>query len=159
MDTSRNFHVRFDPGWEMVKQIREKVESFVVDIDSELAYASKMVASELIENAIKYGISVDHLKGVNFELEMKDDQIRIMVSNGVKYDQDAMNVKEYLGMIQAAKDPKDLYIQRLSELLENPKSEKTQLGLFRIAYEGEFKLEHTYENRVLSVIATRPVKK
>jgi hypothetical protein len=42
--------------------------------------------------------------------------------------------------------------------MDNPKPGVSQLGLYRIAYEGEFKLDYIYQNGILTVKAERNYK-
>ncbi len=157
MENDIFFNYTINPGWDIVKQIREKVELSVSEKNEDLAYASKMTASELIENAVKYGCPVDNQEGIAFNLNMNNNQITIKVSNGVRYQTDYQKVIENIDKINDTDNHQELYIQRLSELMENDKPGQSQLGLYRIAFEGEFNLAYEYKDEVLTVTATRNI--
>ena len=48
-----------------------------------------------------------------------------------------------------------LYIGRLREMLTEASMGASQLGLYRIAYEGQFAMEYSFEDGVLEVVASR----
>lgn len=155
MDGNIIFSYNIDPGWEIVKKIRDKVEAFVTPINNDVGYASKMTTSELIENAVKYGCSVDKEKGISFNLTMDEGEIKIKVSNGVKSPIDYENVAYHIDKINASDDCQALYVERLTELMDNKRPGASRLGLYRIAFEGEFHLHYEYEDSVLTIIASR----
>jgi hypothetical protein len=43
----------------------------------------------------------------------------------------------------------------MKELMANPAQTDSRLGLLRIAYEGQFRLDHTYEKSLLTITAER----
>lgn len=159
MSKEVDFTYNIEPVWDAVKEIRDKVEALLATVRKELSYASKMVTSELIENAIKYGSAVDSVKtkGIGFEFSVSDNQIRIKVTNRIISEKDYENVKTHIGIITETNNPKEIYVQRLAQLMENPKIGESQLGLYRIAYEGEFDLQYEFNDGVLTIIATRSI--
>ncbi len=146
-----------DPLWDTVKKIRGEVESILKDRGRDIMDASKMTASELIENAVKYGCSIEDGTGIQFELILDEDRIRILVRNKVLSQDDFENVKQHIDSVNAAENPQELYLQRLMMLMENTRISKSQLGLYRIAYEGEFVLKYDYSDSILTVTATRMI--
>jgi len=152
----KNINIKYDiaPLWGIVKEIRNEVESLLKGKDKELAYAGKMIASELIENAIKYGSAAEQEKGIMFDLHADIKQVVIKVSNEIKFKDDYDNLVTHIDKINSTDDIKGLYVERLKKLMESPK-EKSQLGLYRIAYEGKFNLKYEYENNLVTVIAYR----
>lgn len=153
------FNYTIDLTWSIVKRIRDKVASLVESQGEELAYACKMTSSELVENAVKYGCSIDDKKGIAFSFSIKDNEVRITVANGIINKGDFESVKFHISAINASTNPQELYINRLNTLLEKPELNQSQLGLYRIAYEGEFRLEYDYddESNVLTVTATKKI--
>jgi hypothetical protein len=61
----------------------------------------------------------------------------------------------HIDEIRNSDDPAELYTRRLQELMDNTVKGKTQLGLYRIAYEGEFSLSYRIDNSRLTIIAER----
>ena len=148
------------PLWENVQEIRDEVGTKIGDIGDEYRDAAQMVASELVENAVKYGLTVNSESdvGIEFLLQVNDYEIIIKVTNCVESEHDLVNVKRHIDAVNATEDPQQLYIQRLSELMENEGKGISQLGLFRIAYEGGFSLSYKIVDKDLTVKAYRRTK-
>ena len=159
MDDHITFNCTIDLNWSIINQIRDKVASLVESHGEDLAYACKMTSSELVENAIKYGCYIAGKKGIELSLSLKDNEVRISVANGIINKEDLENVKTHIKAINSSNNPQELYINRLKTLLEKPELNQSQLGLFRIAFEGEFSLEYDYDEKlnVLMVTATKRI--
>lgn len=147
------------PTWSILKEVRQKTEDLMKkkNADTDTTEATIMCATELVENAIKYGSSNTGQDNIHFDLIFQNT-ICIKVSNGIKDEKDAQNVKFHIEKILKTDDPAKLYTERLMELMENPKPGESQLGLYRIAYEGEFKLDYTYEKNILTIKAEKKIK-
>ncbi len=158
MSKTVSFWYKIDPLWDAVKQIRDRVELSLMEYDEEVRDASKMTASELIENAVKYGSSVEKGAGIKFDFIASNNQIKIMETNKIHTDDDYEALRVHIENIMASDNPQELYLQRLQMLMDDTRLIKTQLGLFRIAYEGEFTLSYEYKNNVVTVIATREIE-
>ncbi len=160
MNDNITFSYNIDLTWSIVKHIRDNIESIVEAKDPDLADACKMTASELVENAVKYGCSAGKTRGIEFHFSINSTEARIVVSNGIIHHSDVENVKFHIDAINASESPQDLYIQRLNTLLENPELNQSQLGLYRIAFEGEFCLsyEHDEQLNVLTITATKQIQ-
>lgn len=157
MNKAVSFWYKIDPLWDAVKQIRERVELSLMEYDEEVRDASKMTASELIENAVKYGSSIEKGAGIKFDFIASHNQIKVMVTNKIHTDDDYETLKSHIDKIKDSDNPQELYLERLQMLMDDTRLAKTQLGLFRIAYEGEFSLSYEYKNSVVTVIATRNI--
>lgn len=144
------------PTWSILKEVRQKTEDLMKkkNADTDTIDSTIMCATELVENAIKYGSSNSGQNNINFDLIVQNT-IRIKVANGIKDEKDAQNVKYHIEKIQNTDDPAKLYTDRLMQLMDNAKPGESQLGLYRIAYEGEFKLDYTYKNNVLTIMAEK----
>ena len=156
MGKTIHFGYHIDPVWDIIKQIRTKVESELGEYAEELRHASKMTASELIENAVKYGDAVAQGEGISFEFTATERQITIMVSNKIVSQEDADDVQRHIDLIHAH-NPEELYLNRLQALMDDPTLEKSQLGLIRIAYEGRFTLSYTCQDGILTITAIRNI--
>ncbi|MCP4111425.1 MAG: hypothetical protein GY749_38835 [Desulfobacteraceae bacterium] len=152
-----SFSHKINPLWDSVKMIREEVESSLKMYKEELAEASKMTASELIENAVKHGSSPDNGSGIQFEFSANSSRIKMEIINKINSEEDYEVLKDNIDQIRSSDNPEELYISRLCELMEDTKLNKSRLGLFRIAYEGEFKLNYTFENNIVTVVAVRDI--
>jgi hypothetical protein len=144
----------FAPMWPNVRKTREEVAAALEAYDPSVRNAAMMTASELVENAIKYGESVPGAETVTFSLEATPSRCRIRVVNGST---NAAGVSELARRVQElaqATDKQALYMSRLEELLAHAE-ESGKLGVYRIGFEGGFELECDYTNNVVTVTATR----
>ncbi len=140
--------------WEYVRRVRQQVETALAHIDEEQRSAAVMVASELLENAIKYGTAVPSLGRTRFTLEYSPSQIEIRVENGLTNESAYRRVQKIVDSMSDERVCEKLYLARIQELIDNP-FQSNQLGLYRIGYEGKFNLVCSYENQVLTMTARR----
>lgn len=153
-DDSDKLHFELQPCWDIIEEIGAQIETKVHGFDDILS-ATKMTASELVENAIKYGDFTDG-STIHFDL-YQEDGIIVKVANRTLNTRHIDTVRRNIEKISHASDLKELYVKRLQELMDGTQYGESMLGLYRIAYEGAFNLSWTYENGVLTVIAKRPI--
>ncbi len=148
------------PAWTMIKEVRERIEDAMNEENypAELIDAGIMCASELVENAIKFAPAPADAEHIRFAFRIDRSQIAINVSNGIKDENDLRKVKEHIDMLKMSGDPSVLYLKRLNELMKSIKPRETRLGLYRIAHEGEFKLDYRFKDELLTVIAERMIR-
>jgi hypothetical protein len=146
------------PAWDVVQQIETKINELYKPANPELLSSTSMAVSELIENAVKYSDSSPDKKSINLNFLADNKSIIIIISNPVTNQNHVDMVTRHIERIQNTDDPQKLYIERLQQLLDNPKITYTQLGLYRIAYEGKFQLSYGYESNILTVKALRKIK-
>lgn len=140
--------------WDHIRTIRKQVGEALKDLDPNLCSAAMMVVSELMENAVKYGEGVPAAPNISLSLGMGADKLVISVKNGCG-DSAAVKVLEHrIREIAQAPDKSALYMERLEQLLADP-LDTGKLGLYRIAFEGEFDLQFDYADKVVTIIATR----
>lgn len=154
--TAKNIQINIPIAWEYVRSVRQQVAVALADAAEELRSAAVMAASELVENAIKYGAAVSTLPWAQFRFEAKSEYVQIQVSNGLL---DATSLGRLDRMFKQLQDPaacEQLYMARLQELVNDP-VQPNRLGLYRIAYEGKFTLHYTYAEQVLTVTARRHI--
>jgi anti-sigma regulatory factor (Ser/Thr protein kinase) len=148
--------VTLEPVWPTIRKIRQQLREALEGFPANVRDAAMMAASELTENAIKYGESVASSMTISFKFERYDEQIRIEVSNGCTNLTAVHELFECIEQIAEAPDKEALYFARVQRMLENPQ-ESGKLGLHRIALEGQFTLYSRYENEVVTVAATRNI--
>jgi hypothetical protein len=146
--------IDIEPVWTVVRRIREQVAQALAAYPENVRSATVMTASELVENAVKYGESVPNAATISFSLIASPDSLRVEVTNGSKNTDSVARLRERIAAIVAAPDKTALYMDRLEHLLSTP-SESGQLGLYRIAFEGAYELSCTYEESVVTVNAVR----
>jgi hypothetical protein len=144
----------FQPMWPNVRKIRQQVGTALESCSSGLRGAAVMTASELVENAIKYGENVPAAPAVTFSLRVDGGQLRIRVINGSTNAVGVAELARRVGELSHATDKKALYLARLEQLLARA-DESGKLGVYRIGFEGGFDLECDYTNSVVTVTATR----
>jgi hypothetical protein len=113
-----------------------------------------MTASELVENAIKYGESVPGAPGVTFSMDVTAGRLSIRVVNGSTNLFGVAELERRVRDLAGAEDKQVLYFARLEQLLAHAE-ESGKLGVYRIGFEGGFDLALDYQNHVVTVTATR----
>jgi hypothetical protein len=140
--------------WDHIRQIRNRVSEALEHADPSLRAAAVMVTSELVENAVKYGEAVPAARQITVSLATGPSAIVIKVANG-SADANAVGaLARRVDEIMSAPDKSVLYLTRLEELMAEP-TETGRLGLYRIAFEGQFDIHFNYANQVVTMTATR----
>ncbi|NUP09834.1 MAG: hypothetical protein HOW73_27625 [Polyangiaceae bacterium] len=140
--------------WAHVRDVRTAINGALVGSSYSLRQAAEMTASELIENAIKYGEPVSGAECAGVTLASDDDLIVITVVNGSTNDEGVHDLMSRVDQIAKSSDRDALYLARLQELISNP-AESGKLGLYRIGFEGGFDLSCTWENQIVTMVAKR----
>ncbi|MCA9640144.1 MAG: hypothetical protein H6718_25695 [Polyangiaceae bacterium] len=144
------------PGrlWEDVREVRSRIATTASGLPRDVAAATVMCASELVENALKYGTGVPGQLEIAVHLHVTEEQVTVEVTNGVAAMDRLNDLTNRITQIQAATDRQALYLARLQELLDDPTT-SGKLGLYRIGYEGQFDLSCKFADNIVSVRATR----
>jgi anti-sigma regulatory factor (Ser/Thr protein kinase) len=140
--------------WPNVRKVREQVGALLGSFDASVRIATMMTASELVENAIKYGEAVPSAPLVSFSLSASPGAVSIRVVNGSLNTQGVRELERRVDEVSHADDTHVLYMRRLKELCLSP-GESGRLGIYRVACEGEFRLRFDYSDGVVTVVATR----
>jgi hypothetical protein len=149
-----HLELTFQPMWPNVRLIRQQVGTALEAGPADLRSAAIMTASELVENAIKYGESVAGAQTVTFSLEATPGEVRIRVANGSTNAHGVAELGRRVEEVQGATDKQALYLARLEQLLAEA-DESGKLGIYRIGFEGGFDLACDYTNEVVTMTATR----
>lgn len=144
--------------WSEVQEVRDRIQVLLADVPEDVRDASVMTASELVENAIKYGESVPEAPSARVSLHHDADRIEIIVQNGVASEDTVRELRVHIDRLTSAPDRSALYVERLRELMTSTGGGGTKLGLYRIGCEGLFDLRCDYHARVVTVIATRRLR-
>lgn len=158
MEEKKELMIKIKPEWEEIKKIQKKITKFLSDIlnnNEELLEAAEMSASELIENAVKYGDDKLSKKNIDFNLSLEKDKIIIVVKNDSNTPKNLNKIDLILSNIKNCDNSKLLYISKLKEIMHHPDLYESQLGFYRIAFEGQFYIDYSYNNHTLSITATR----
>lgn len=159
MQDNRTIIVSVKPTFETLNYVRGELVKAMADADKLILEGCEIVSWELLENAIKYGVANDKAPEAIYNFVYKENEIFITVSNGLK----SLSVIEHfismMEKIKVTKDRTELYIKRLTEILDNPSNTKSQLGLYKIMAETEFNLNYKVEDMVLTVYANLKLRK
>lgn len=158
MNEKKELKIQIKPEWKEIKIIQKQIIHFLNSIlnnNEDLVEATEMSASELIENAIKYGNDKSSKKNINFNLSFEKDKIIINVKNDSNTTKNLNKIDLILFNIKNCDNSELLYISKLKEIFHHPDLYESQLGFYRIAYEGKFNLDYSFDNHILSITATR----
>ena len=144
----------FQPMWPNVRKIRQQVGAALEACRQELRTAAMMTASELVENAIKYGESLPAAPSVTLSLEATAGQIFIRVVNGSTNLAGVAELERRVRDLATATNKQTLYLARLEQLLAHA-DDSGKLGIYRIGFEGGFDFALDYRNDVVTMTATR----
>jgi hypothetical protein len=149
------YSLEIDPIWGIVVDVKEKIRDVFNNLDPDVVESLQIVGSELLENAIKYGVAHKNQKRVTFELMKGVDEVSIVVKNGVASDEIAKDLIQFLDQLIHSENKKDLYLQRLKEIFENPLAGTSRLGLYRILCDTEFDLSYSYMDHCMTIVAKK----
>lgn len=152
----KRLNIEIPATWQFVRNVKRMVEDVLKEHSEKVRYSAGMVASELVGNAIKYA---DHDGGYappRMQVVVTDDLLSIEVTNAVRSVDDWKEVEGRIERMSKSRSKEEFYLNRLQELLNNPSKQRgSQLGLYRIGYEGEFALSCTYAEKALTIRAVR----
>lgn len=146
------FALKFHIDWEYIDVIRNFVNSFLQKtlLDNKVADKLSMAISELLENAVKYGVHKEDgiLHNIHIQLDTFKEEKKVIFFIENKSTIESIDVlKSQLESVNRG-DPKEMYVRKIRESLT--KEDKSQLGLARIRYEagGDIFLDIKKNNRV-----------
>lgn len=155
-DMNKNISMDIPVTWQFVRKVKRLIEDELDELPDAFRYSASMVAAELVGNAIKYGEISKFSPHAHFNVSVTPSEMVIEVSNPIKSEDNLREVQTRIDQLSVSSNRETLYLKRLEELLSG-NSQGSQLGLYRIGYEGEFDLSYTYTNQehVLTIRATR----
>ncbi len=154
---SADCRVVIEPEWEEIERVRAAVTNVLAGEQADVVDALTMVASELTENALKYGTFAASTATVEVGLTRRARSHTVEVKNPVAIhaDDHLRRLDVMIQWIRGHQDPFEAYLQRMEEVSrQNLESEESGLGLVRIAYEGRSLLDFDLdEHTTLAVSA------
>lgn len=145
------------PVWSEVRQIRREVADLLRACPRAVRDATAMAASELLENAIKYGQGRNGAAPIELSLRVAPDGLRIAVASSSDDRAAVARLRQRVFELSSAEDRVAHCIERLNRSVTRP-LEAGDRGLYRIGSEGGFDLECTVVDDVVTVIATRRIQ-
>ncbi len=142
--------------WDILADIREAVGSVMSGANPHEIDFAKIAASELCENAIKYGVQHSTDENMKFFFSYNDNIVRIEVTNSISEKIHEENLKSFINMINQSGST-GLYVKRLHDLLNSRDVIVSQLGLFRVADICKYKISCEFSRNVAKIIAVREI--
>ncbi len=151
--------LEIEATWERVAILRGMIISaaLAVSRDAALSEAVGMVASELLENAVRYGAFEQPgvARRVRLRVVTSDTDVEVTVASPVAaVDERLDGFRATLAWLASFPSPREAYAARVRELAEGPLTGGSRMGLVRIAAEMPCSLDATVDDkRVLHVRA------
>jgi hypothetical protein len=139
--------------WENVDLLRTSVLNCFTAIfkNMEGCHSFATVASELMENAIKYGAWENADSHLRLRVWGDAYEAFVQVENPVEPSSDGVReLTETIAWLGGFATPEEAYRARMLEVAQSPRG-VTKLGLARIVYEGRCKLSAVIDGQVLRV--------
>ncbi|MBI3396238.1 MAG: hypothetical protein HY042_10420 [Spirochaetia bacterium] len=151
-----SFSLEIKPEWNVIKKIKDaiKSDSIISAQERDFMDAAQLVAIELAENALKYS-DPDTSQPVEFGFTAEDGQCVIRVKNWCRNEDSKQALQSMLKEIGSG-NPFELYVGRLEKLKDDPDG-WSRMGLYRIAYEGEFVLTADIDKESVTLVAKRAI--
>jgi len=154
------------PDWGEIERAREECRTFLEGLGSneETNDALVMIASEILENAIKYGHFASDKSEFTFKIEAGRDGMLVQAWSPIPTTGITENLKRLDSIVQwirSFQSPFQAYLERLKLVAGQPlEDNESGLGLIRIAYEGEAILDfYVNEDNILFISALQPKSK
>jgi hypothetical protein len=132
-----SFKTRVTNSWANIELLRQAVMASARAVfDDELSVAIGTVASELMENAVKYGVwTTATSQTMRVAVRGREDTIVVDVE-GPSSPEATTALQAHLAWMNTFAKPEDAYRARMVELSTGPNDKRSSMGLVRIAVEG-----------------------
>jgi anti-sigma regulatory factor (Ser/Thr protein kinase) len=152
------------PDWEQIESVREQSARFLQERghSEDTVNAVSMVAAELTENAVHYGVYERPEQRIAVSVAIERDSITVEVKSPAKATgEDLEKLDRMIQWIRGYQDPYEAYLSRLKEVSsQSTDSPESGLGLVRIAYEGQSVLDfYVDDQNIVSVSAIHTLEK
>jgi len=143
--------------WSPLAAVRSAVDELFADVAPEALEAIRMAAGELAENIVKYGEETDGSPG-QISLTRTLEAVEIRTTNRLTDATQTADLFARLRTIAEAEDLRPQFVERMSQIMNEPNQDSTALGLLRVGYEGSFQLSGSYANAIVTIVATRSIQ-
>ena len=146
---------RLERAWEALDDVRRYLEFDRRFCHTACREAAIMASWELAENVVKYGlVEGGHVTGT-ITISLWPGRTLIRTQNKAHWAGGAEEVITTITRVSTATSVRELYIQRMQQLLTDEGQAHTRLGLLRVAYEGGFQLSYRHDAPLLEIAAER----
>lgn len=142
--------------WRNVDLMRSSIQSCFTAVFRDLdgCHAMAMVTGELLENAMKYGHWGETEQVFRLRITGDSSHATIVVENPASRASGHVDrLQQAIEWIRGFGNPRDAYRARLREIADSDVAQSRQLGLVRVAYEGNGVLSATFDGSVVEVTA------
>jgi hypothetical protein len=137
-----SFKTRVTNAWANIELLRQAViASARAVFDDETSVSIGTVASELMENAVKYGVwSGASVHTMRVAVRGREKVIEVEVE-APSSEEAATNLERHLAWMRSFPSAEHAYQARIVELATSPADKRSSMGLVRIAVEGPCSIE------------------
>jgi hypothetical protein len=146
---------RLARDWKALDEVRRYLEFGRRFCHTACREAAMMASWELAENVIKYGLLDGDQATGTMTIALWPGRTLIRTENKAHWVDGAHEVISTITRLKTAASVRELYIQRMQQLLTGEGQAYTRLGLLRVAYEGGFQLSYLHEAPRLQISADR----
>ena len=140
--------------WRNVDLMRASIQSCFTAVFRDLdgCHAMSMVTGELLENAMKYGHWGESEQVFRLRITGDSSHATIVVENPASRASGHVDrLQQAIDWIRSFPNPRDAYRARLREIADAEVGQTRQLGLVRVAYEGNGLLSCAFDGTVVNV--------
>lgn len=140
--------------WRNVDLMRSSIQSCFMAVFRDLdgCHAMSMVTGELLENAMKYGHWGESEQVFRLRITGDSTHATIVVENPAsRASGHVERLDQTIAWIRSFANPRDAYRTRLREIADADVKQSRQLGLVRVAYEGNGILSSAFDGSVVTV--------
>ena len=140
--------------WRNVDLMRSSIQSCFMAVFRDLdgCHAMSMVTGELLENAMKYGHWGESEQVFRLRITGDSTHATIVVENPASRTSGHVErLDQAIAWIRSFANPRDAYRTRLREIADADVKQSRQLGLVRVAYEGNGILSSAFDGSVVTV--------
>ncbi len=145
---------KIKPEYKAISEVKALFSDKLVAEGIPFSYDIEMGFTELMENSIKYSQETPDYNDISVKITLDNRILVITLSNYVKTDDDVRSLTTIINRINEYGKTLNLYLDRINEIISQDGIGKSQLGLYRIAYEAEFAIswEKTNNNQITITI-------
>ncbi|MBQ3921804.1 MAG: hypothetical protein II707_00795 [Spirochaetales bacterium] len=145
---------KIKPEYKAISEVKGLFSDKLIAEGIPFSYDIEMGFTELMENAIKYSQETPDYNDINVKITLDNRILDITLSNYVKTEDDLRSLSTIINRINEYGKSENLYLDRINEIISQDGIGKSQLGLYRIAYEAEFAIswEKTNNNQITITI-------
>jgi hypothetical protein len=145
--------------WRNIDLLRTSVQNCFIAVFADLdgCHAIAMVTGELLENALKYGDWSNAGRAMfRLRVQGREGNIEVSVQNPLKKDdQHGHNLMKSIEWLASFSKPEQAYRARMLQIAQEEEEDSgpSRLGLARIAFEGNCRINAKIENGTVTVNA------